>query len=283
MNYFDLHCDTPYECYVKNKNFSDASLAVNSAAARDFGRWYQCFAVWIKDDMHNPLEFYRSVISDFKRKISDSNVNNMVPFFAVEGGALIESTDTLKELYYDGVRYLTLTWNGKNRIASGVGTKGGVTDFGCRVIEELNRLHIACDLSHANQESYFDALQIADFPIVTHSCCHSLFSHPRNITDRQITALADKDGIMGLCFYPEFLGGGNVFDAVYGNIIHLLSLGAEDNIAIGSDFDGAEMNTALDSARCIPTLYAFLEEKGIQKNILEKLFFENAYKFFLKL
>lgn len=275
MNYFDLHCDTPYECYFKKQDFFKNSLAVSGKKGAAFEKWSQVFAVWIRDDFDEPYKLYKSILKDFKEKLS-KKPDNLTPYFSVEGGAVIEDDiDRLYALNEDGVRILTLTWNGENRIAGGSKTDKGLTHFGKRVIKEMNDLNMLCDLSHLNEKSFYSAAELADYPIATHSNCKAVFDCPRNLSDKQLKLIAQKGGIVGLCLYPKFLGG-EVFDRLYQNIYHLLELGMENNIAVGSDFDGADMAAELCDISKIPILYAKLLEKGINESILQKIFYKNA-------
>lgn len=284
MKFFDLHCDTPYECYVKGLDIRDASLAASTVYSKPFEIRKQCFAVWIKDDMTAPFEFYKNAIGCFKQQLNKYCPDNLVPFFTVEGGALLEGdTERLETLSADGIRALTLTWNGKNEIASGALETGGLTDFGQGVIEKMNRLKIACDLSHLNRESFFYAIDIAEYPFASHSALCEINEHPRNLDREQVKELCRHGGIIGLCFYPVFLGGGDVFEKFYRCVCELLDAGYENNIAVGSDFDGAKQDERLCNVEKIPVLYAFLEQKGIKKTVLDKIFYKNADNFFLKL
>ena len=280
MRYFDLHCDTPYRCFEENLDFSSKALAVNSGCEKYFDEYIQCFAVWIADDLQKPFEKYRKTIEDFKSKLGESK-SAIKPIFTVEGGAVLEgNSDNLYILKNDGIRALTLTWNGKNQIASGVGEEGGITDFGKKTVRLMNKLNMICDLSHLNKESFYGALAEADYPIATHSCCGEVFAHRRNLDENQLKELFSKGGIMGLCLYPQFLGEGNVQENIYKHIFYLLDKGYEDNIAIGSDFDGADMDKSLDSPAKIPEIHLILEQKGINNSIIDKIFYSNAKKFF---
>ena len=275
MNYFDLHCDTPYECYLKKQDFMKNSLAVSGKKGAEFENWKQVFAIWIRDCQDEPYTLYKAILKDFKEKLRDKP-NNLTPYFSVEGGAVIEDDiDRLYILKKDGICALTLTWNGENRIAGGSKTDKGLTEFGKSVIRELNSLNMLCDLSHLNEKSFYSAIELADFPIATHSNCSAVFECPRNLSDNQLKLIAEKGGIVGLCFYPQFLGG-DVYQKLYENIYHLLELGMENNIAIGSDFDGADMAGGLCDITKIPFLYAELHEKGINKTLLDKIFYKNA-------
>ena len=280
MDFFDLHCDTAYELYKRNLPFQNSSLSVTDK--NNFDNWVQTFAVWIKDDTENPFKLYQSIIKDIKQKLKTAP-ENLTPLFAVEGGSVIEDkTDRLEVLKKDGIRFLTLTWNGENAIAGGCKTDKGLTDFGARVIKELNRLRIAADLSHLNRNSFYSAIEYAEYPMATHSNCFEICHHPRNLTNEQISLIAERQGVIGLTFYPEFLGE-NVFDKLYENILLLCDRGYENNIAIGSDFDGGKMNESLDNISKIPTFHGFLEKKGLKPKLLNKIFYQNAYNFIAKL
>lgn len=280
--YFDLHCDTPYECFVKEQDFHKNSLAVSGEQGSAFDKWKQCFAIWIKDDAQQPFELYKNIYSDFKKKIKndDSDAEHII---TVEGGSLLEDKiERLETLYNDGIKILTLTWNGENLIAGGVDSDCGLSCYGVQVIKEMNRFKISCDLSHLNDKSFFSVLDKTDFPIVTHAGCRAVLDNKRNLSDKQIKQLVSRGGIIGICFYPDFIGE-DVFEGVYRNIYHICDMGFENNIAFGSDFDGANMSSNLDKISKIPNLYAFLVRKGLKKQLLDKIFYNNAEKFFVSL
>lgn len=203
---------------------------------------------------------------------------------SVEGGNLLEGElSRLDRLYADGVRTLTLTWNGENALAHGAHCPdGGLKPFGREVIGRLNALGMVCDLSHLNRCSFWEALPLCRYPAATHACFDALHPHCRNLTDRQAVGLSQKGGIIGLCFYPDFLGEGNPADRLYEQIVHGLSLGLEDALAIGSDFDGAKMHPELDRLAKLPKLYDALRQRGVKAAILQKIFYENAANFYAK-
>ena len=277
MNYFDLHCDTPYLCDLQNKAFGDETLAVSATGGQIFDDWRQVFAIWIDDGESDPFGAYTRMLTGFKAKLQNAP-SNLTPLFAVEGGRVLEDDltrlDTLKN---DGVRMMTLTWNGENKIAGGCRSNGEFTAFGKAVVERMNQLEMVVDLSHINEKSFYPAAYLADRVIATHSDCRAVCDHPRNLRDDQLKLIGEKGGLIGLCFYPEFLGG-DVFNKLYENVVHLLNLGLEDAIAIGSDFDGADMDERLRGIGDIPRLYEFLAERGITQSTLQKIFFDNAAK-----
>ena len=232
--------------------------------------------------MQNPFEYYKNALSNFKNELLNKP-DNLTPIFTVEGGLLIENDlGRIETIHNDGIRALTLTWNGENQIAGGADTDVGLIDFGREVIECLNHFDIAVDLSHLNKKSFYEAIELSKNPIFTHSCLETVNKHRRNIDDNQLKLLVEKGGIFGLCFYPEFLGGGDIFDNIYKNIYHVLDLGFENNLSIGSDFDGADMSDKLYDISAVPNLYNFLLSKNIDEKTLNKIFFENAYNYFYK-
>lgn len=278
MNFFDLHSDTAYRCFKEKISLNSEELAITPKKAQFLKSWHQCFAVFIKDDVENPYSVYLQIIKNFKGML-ENKPPNLVPYFTLEGASLIDSSEKVLSLKADGIRAVTLTWNGQNNIAGGVNSDKGLTAFGKEIIFALNQNKIFTDLSHLNKKSFWGAVEIAEYPIATHSNCKSLCHHKRNLTDEQIRLIIEKNGLIGLCFYPQFLKG-DVFEAIYQNICHLLNLGAEDNIAIGTDFDGGVMDKNLDSIDKIPNLLTFLENKGTQKSLLDKIFYQNALKYF---
>ena len=278
MKFFDLHCDTAYKCYENNLSFTDISLAVSQRKAQTFDEWYQCFAVFIKDGTKNPFEYYKNVLANFNKNAKTSNA-----ILTVENGILIEDDlNRIETMYHDSIRAITLTWNGENQIAGGADTDVGLKDFGKDVIKGLNQFGIMVDLAHLNKKSYYPALELADKPIITHTCFESINNHRRNVDDDQLKALVQKKGIFGLCFYPVFLGDGDVLENVYKNIFHILDMGYENYLSIGSDFDGCDLSKNLSDISAVPSLYDYLLSKNINKEILDKIFFYNAYKFFQK-
>ncbi len=282
MNFFDFHCDTAFELFKQNKNLTNADLAVNFQGGEHFENWFQTFAIWIDDTLQNPFQIYQKTLENLKEKLK-GKPQNLTPIFSVEGGRLIENN--LEKLYIlkqDDIKFLTLTWNGENDIGGGCKSNKNLTDFGKKVIKKLNYLKIATDLSHANKKTFYSAIEIADFPIATHSNSFEIHPHERNLTLEQMHLIAQKKGIIGLTFYPPFLGK-NVLEKIYENIFYLCENRLENNIALGSDFDGAKMDEKLQKTSDIPSLYHYLEERGLKKTSLDKIFFENGYKFIAKL
>ena len=163
----------------------------------------------------------------------------------IENGLALEGDIANIRHFADrGVVYITLCHNGDNDIcdsARGNNTHNGVSDFGAKVIGEMNRLGVMVDLSHAHEKSFWDAMNISATPIVcSHSSCRALCDHPRNLTDSQMKSLADKGGVCQITIYHGFLrteGEATVRD-VLEHLDHAVKVMGIDHVGIGTDFDG---------------------------------------------
>ena len=131
-------------------------------------------------------------------------------FMGMENGSPIQqSLPLLRTFYRLGVSYVTLTHNGDNAIADSAAEGKrwhGLSPFGKEVVAEMNALGMMIDLSHASDETFWDCIRLSQAPVVaTHSCCRALCHHRRNLTDEMLQALGEKDGSVGINFYPAFL------------------------------------------------------------------------------
>lgn len=278
MRFFDLHCDTAYKMYTEKQGFYKNRLAISGKKGEIFESWYQTFAIWLPENLEKPYDFYKNTLLHLKQNLC----GKVKPIFAVEGGTVLENnTDRLYNLKQDGVKLLTLTWNGENAIAGGSKSEKSLTEFGKTVIDKMNKIGMAVDLSHLNDKSFFEVIDCAEKPLASHSNCRFVCDVPRNLSDTQIKLICEKGGIIGLNFYPVFLGD-DVYEQIYRNIYRLCDMGYENNIAIGSDFDGADMANELCDITKIPALYSFLEQKGFDKELLDKIFYKNAHLTFDK-
>ena len=163
----------------------------------------------------------------------------------IENGLALEGDIANVEYFARrGIVYITLCHNGDNDIcdsAKGCATHNGVSQFGEKVIAEMNRLGIMVDMSHAGEKSFYDALDISSKPIVcSHSSARSLCDHPRNLTDDQMRQLARKGGVAQITLYPGFLrtvGKASIEDALQ-HLNHAIDIMGIDHVGLGTDFDG---------------------------------------------
>lgn len=181
-----------------------------------------------------------------------------------------------------GVVYMTLCHNGDNDIcdsAKGEAEHGGVSEFGEKVIKEMNRVGMMVDLSHAAESSFYDALDISSTPIVcSHSSARALCDHPRNITDDQMRALAKAGGVAQITFYPGFLNEtpseASIVDAI-NHLNHAVDIMGIDHVGIGTDFDGDGGIPGCASASELINFTRLLLEKRYSREDIAKIWGEN--------
>ena len=170
------------------------------------------------------------------------------------GYAIGKDLSNLERFRRRGVVYITLCHNGDNDIcdsAKGNNEHGGVSAFGEKVIQEMNRVGMMVDLSHASEKSFYDAIDISSLPIVcSHSSSRMLCDHPRNLTDDQMRRLAQSGGVAQVTFYDGFLkkeGGATIINAI-NHLNHMVDVMGIEHVGIGTDFDGDGGVTGLASA-----------------------------------
>ena len=160
------------------------------------------------------------------------------------GYAIGKDLSLLEHFKRRGIVYMTLCHNGDNDIcdsARGNAEHGGLSAFGREVVEEMNRLGILVDMSHAAESSFYDAVELSKVPIVcSHSSARALCDHPRNLTDEQMRALAKRDGVAQTTVYNGFLrkeGQATIVDAVE-HLCHAARIMGVEHVGLGTDFDG---------------------------------------------
>ena len=168
-----------------------------------------------------------------------------------------------------GVAYMTLCHNGDNDICDshkGNQEHNGLSEFGKRVVERMNRVGMMVDLSHASEKSFWDALECSSKPIIcSHSSSRALCDHTRNLTDEQMRALAASGGVAQVCMYSGFLEkeeDATVEDAVR-HIMHMIDVMGIDHVGIGSDFDGGGGLPGLEDASWFVSLTGRLMAQGL--------------------
>ena len=165
------------------------------------------------------------------------------------GYAVGEDLSLVEHFRRRGVVYMTLCHNGNNAICASARpreeeptfTHKGLSAFGREVVREMNRVGMMVDLSHAAEESFYDALACSSTPIVcSHSSSKALCNHPRNLTDDQLRALRECGGVAQVCLYDGFIreGGGATADDAVRHILHMIDVAGIEHVGIGTDFDG---------------------------------------------
>ena len=198
------------------------------------------------------------------------------------GYAIGKDLSNIERFRRRGVVYMTLCHNGDNDIcdsAKGSHEHGGVSPFGEQVIREMNRVGMMVDLSHAGDQSFYDALLISSTPIVcTHSSARALCGHPRNLTDDQLRALAKAGGVAQVNIYCDFLrdndSEASVIDAV-NHLNHMVDVMGIEHVGIGTDFDGGGGVPGLNDASELITFTRHLLQQRYSLNDLRLFWGEN--------
>lgn len=308
---FDLHCDTltrnacpPCEREAETLDNPAFQLALGKVPAGT--RWVQCFAVFVPDEIRgedaaaffdrHAASFYRQAAAHGDRMVPCRSLADMEAAAAsgrcagvltVEGGAaLAGKLERIRTVYDAGVRMMTLTWNGPNELASGHDTQNGFTPFGREAVAELERQGIIVDVSHLNDRGFEELLGFAKKPFAaSHSNTRAVCGHRRNLPDAFIREMVRREGLIGLTYCRPFVSEdreGAGLDGLYRHVCHFLELGAERCLALGSDYDGAEIHPDLDSVEKSLRIGDYLTAHGISREIAEGICFANAWRFFGK-
>lgn len=298
MQVFDLHCDTLYKTTTENNSIVANNYHLSYEKLLKYSEYTQVVAIWIPDEYrgNNAIKLvndcYENLLNSLQQCKEFYLVNNFNQLnnghnviLAIEGGsALAGDINNVKLLKDMGVRFLTLTWNGANEIGDGIRSENpkGLTAFGRELIPKLEKNNIIIDVSHASDQLFWQTAQIAKRPFVaTHSNSRTICSNLRNLTDDQFKHICKIGGIVGLNFYKYFITDSGVanFSDLEKHLERFLSLNGEDTVALGSDFDGADMPDCITGVESMETLYNYLLSRNYNENLLRKLFYQNAYNF----
>lgn len=208
----------------------------------------------------------------------------------IEGAEPIADMDALHLWHAMGLRSLGPVWSRPTRYGHGVpfafpaspDTGPGLTDAGKALVRECNQLRIMLDLSHLNEKGFDDVAALSDAPLVaSHSCAHAVSPSSRNLTDRQLAVIGESRGLVGLNYAIGFLHpeGSRApmhgFDIMLRHLDHLLAHLGEDGVALGSDFDGAEMPADLTNAGALQALVKAMLDHGYGRELTEKIAWRN--------
>lgn len=189
--------------------------------------------------------------------------------------------DTLDLLWSKhSLRSLSLTWNYETEYGFSCYDDGAapLKPAGRRLLGALEGSSIFLDLAHLNDAGFYEALDLYSPPIlVTHSSCRGIVDHPRGLTDEQLRALGDHGGLVGLAFFPGFLGQRGSIDEALRHIDRIASLAGQNAVSIGSDWGVAEMGELGDHASLVGLVDAVDCSYG--PDLAEKFAFANAQDF----
>lgn len=289
LNIIDMHCDALLKLYQTQGEiqFKDATeLETNMERLKKGKVKVQAFAVFIYPDIKAEQKFQVALdqIHYFYTDVLGNNPNmklikewsDIENLKEDEIGALLtlEGVDAIGNdikkfsiLYQLGVRSVGLTWNNANLAADGAQEKrgAGLTTFGEEIVAFNNEHKMFTDVSHLCEKAFWDVMNVAKYPIASHSNSRAIMNHVRNLSDEQAKAMFEKDAMVHMVYCPQFVKDkDNVTIAdLIEHIDHFCSIGGEKNIGLGSDFDG------------ITTKIMQLEDASMQQNLLNELLKNN--------
>ena len=236
----------------------------------------------VYDNIYKEFSSEIMMIRDKKDLDIALNGNHIGFITLMEGADPIEQPDDLYKYYDKGLKALGLSWNDKNKFASGPATEDGLSEEGYELIEIMNELNVTLDLSHLNEQCFWPALEKYNhIPIASHSNARELTDHPRNLYDEQLKEISKRGGVIGIVLYNTFLKTTNelpTLEDIYKHIDHILNICGEDHVGIGSDLDGAEIKDFPEDIRAIENLQRipeYLSEKGYSDDLIKKISHDN--------
>lgn len=211
--------------------------------------------------------------------------------FHMEGAEAIGPDLAELDLFHAaGLRSLGPVWSRPTIFGHGVpfkfphspDTGPGLTEAGKRLVQRCNELNILIDLSHLNEKGFWDIAKLSDAPLVaTHSNAHAICQSARNLTDKQLDAIAETKGLVGLNFAVAFLRSDGAhrsetaLDIMTRHLAHLIEKLGEDGVALGSDFDGAMIPRAIGDVSGLPNLVEAMGKAGFGKELTKKICYAN--------
>lgn len=306
ISVFDAHCDTISRCWREYEGLDSNSGAVSLERTASFGRYCQFFALWTADGYtgypsggDSVERAYHALLRCFKDQMARNPAKivqcrtageaeranqqgKAAAFLSVEGAELLGcDPGRLDQAAEDGVVAINLTWNHANTLSGSNcdEPERGLSPVGREFVAKMEDLHILVDVSHLSEAGFWDVAEMARRPfIASHSNAKSVWDHTRNLTDGQINAIIKNQGVIGLNFYTEFVGGGRDLDAVRAHLDHILELGGASNAALGGDWDGCDTIADLPAIDSLPRLYEHLLRHGYRETVVQDLFYNNLMR-----
>ena len=338
----DTHSDITQAIAYEGYDFAQRHdfLHEDLPRAREGGLDAEFFSIWINPETIKPESWYAESLHQIEavqamarknapavalvrtaaevRANADRGVFSVL--FGLEGGHSLlpgsedEQIEHLRKFAQLGVRYLTLTWSISNPIggsSSDAGERVGLTPFGRRVLDEMDRLGIVVDLSHVSDPLFWDAIRAVKKPVIaSHSSVRALANAPRNMTDSMIKAVAANGGAVCVNFFSGFLDYAHyqavlqylpqmktmtvdqsqrflrtkqlppvLLARIADHIDHIVKLAGPDHACVGSDFDGIPtIPTGMEDASKLPWLTAELRRRGYPPDQLEKILGGNVLR-----
>lgn len=303
-NVFDAHCDTAWELYKDETkgNFRDNLLNFSLRDTIEYNKYVQLLAFWARPeyDCEEAVVFMNKFIDKTLKDLSEQKIDvikNGAEFkfesgfravLGIEGGrSIYKDIDNINRYYEKGIRCFTLSWNGETPLCCGsdVCDDRGLTALGKAAVKRLGELNMMIDISHLNIQGFYEVLSMVERPLIaSHSNSYTVCPHRRNLSDEAFKLIIENGGVVGMNFYPVFLEaeGNATIDDIIKHIDHFMELGGENNLGIGSDFDGTEgkLPEGINSAADMYKLFDALAAKGYSREQIDKISYGNFERVF---
>lgn len=299
--YFDAHCDTISRSDLVTLRRYTGQLDLERLA--NFSRAGQIFAIFADSAAIAPSQRFSECSRQRERFAAQMAANadlvrhcrtaadaeqaaaqgKVAAFLSIEGAELLDCDPArLATAQQWGVRAVNLTWNRPNAI-SGTNcceSERGLSEQGRAFVREMERQDIRVDVSHLSERGFWDVMELAQRPVIaSHSNARAMCSHPRNLTDEQLRALAQNGGFVGLNLYAAFVGGQGDMDALVAQVEHLWEIGGEELVGLGGDWDGCDrLAGGLRGVEDVPRLYEALYRRNHGAARLERFLWGNLLR-----
>ena len=314
MRLFDAHCDTAYALWKRGEGLETNTGHVDLRRAAFLDAYTQIFAFCsyagalaefgfadCADALRLPLAVLRRELEQNAARIVSvrsaaearacNAAGKMAALFSLEGAEVIGcDPERLAPLREQGFVLATLTWNADNALAGCRGSARGLSDRGRAFVRAAQSCGVLLDVSHLGDRAFWELADCARAPIMaSHSDCRALCGHPRNLTDDQLRAIRDLDGVVGLNSFSIFVDHDPAKQTVENlarHAEHMIDIMGIDHVGCGFDFfefieDEETMGSmaassthavkGMDDASQIPNLFKVFEKMGLSQEERDKI------------
>lgn len=232
-----------------------------------------------------------AIVTDIEALRLNLDLGTLAVVLHIEGAECIDKNFyALEVLYSSGVRSLGVVWSRPNQFGTGVpfcypstpDHGPGLTELGKELVKICNKLGIMVDLSHLNEKGFWDIASLSSKPLVaTHSCAHRLCPTARNLTDKQIDAIGESNGVIGINFNVADVRqdgqreSATPLEELVKHITYIADRIGIDHVALGSDFDGARMPDDLSDVSKLQNIIECLRSQGYDRVSIQKVAMNN--------
>ena len=282
--YYDAHCDTLSRCLAEGWDLWENPGHLDLRRLSAYEPAGQVFALYLDSARVPPSERFARITAQvelFRRARKAYPALLERSCLSVEGAELMDCDEGKLPLVRGwGVRWVNLTWNHPNALSGSCLTGEGLTERGRSFARRCAALGIGVDVSHLSDRGFWDLMDLEDVTLLaSHSDSRTLCPHPRNLTDEMFRALIERRGFVGLNYSRGFLGENPTVETVADHLEHFLELGGEDQVGLGSDFDGTDVPGDLSGVQDLPNLWEALYRRNYPESLVKKIAYQNLGRF----